>query len=187
MTAKTASLRTGLPEHLRLLADLYPRQGWEGHRNFDDLTRFWLDRHIMFRDLTTRLQKETEGFQEQPDDRFAPNLRRLTGFLMNQLHGHHSIEDHHYFPMLIPLDSRLKSGFELMESDHEDLVGHIHLLAEKTNLLVEAITLDQPAEQAADALIAAQTGFSQFLNRHLEDEEELVVPVILEYGHPEFD
>ena len=50
--------RPGLPEHLRDLLKLFPRDSWETHPNFGALTRFWLDRHGMFRDLMTHLQTD---------------------------------------------------------------------------------------------------------------------------------
>ena len=37
--------RDGLPEALRVLLEAFPREVWEGHENFGQLVRFWLDRH----------------------------------------------------------------------------------------------------------------------------------------------
>jgi len=37
--------RSRLPDALRVLLEQYPRDMWESHRNFDGLTRFWLERH----------------------------------------------------------------------------------------------------------------------------------------------
>lgn len=139
----------------------------------------------MFRDLIKRMQTDSQIFLDQPQARFGPNLHRLTGFFLNQLHGHHGIEDHHYFPMLLPYDDRLKSGFELLESDHQALESHIQGLAEKTNSVLTALKQDNDARAPAEMLLHEQTGFEKFLQRHLEDEEELVVPIILQYGPPE--
>ncbi|NQW15199.1 MAG: hemerythrin domain-containing protein [Rhodobacter sp.] len=177
--------RTGLPEHLRVLAELYPRTGWESHGNFNDLTRFWLDRHLMFRDVIAKLQTETMGFLDQPTDRYGAILQRYTGFFLNQLHSHHGIEDQHYFPALIALDARIAPGFELLDGDHKALDGHINGLAERTNAVLAALNQGQAAKTEADALLTAQQAFERFLNRHLSDEEELVVPLILEYGPPD--
>lgn len=177
--------RTGLPEHLRVLAQLYPRTGWETHNNFSDLTRFWLDRHLMFREVITRLQTETMDFLDHPSEKYAATLRRYTGFFLNQLHGHHGIEDQHYFPALIALDARIAPGFELLDADHKALDGHIHGLAQGTNTVLAALNQGESAKIEADALLAMQQSFERFLNRHLSDEEELVVPLILEYGPPD--
>ncbi|NBR90071.1 MAG: hemerythrin domain-containing protein [Rhodobacteraceae bacterium] len=174
--------RTGLPPHLRILADKYPRADWAGHPNFNQLTAFWLERHGMFRQVMTRVLDLTRGYIDAPRDRYAPELSRYTGFFLNELHGHHNIEDHHYFPQFNALDRRLEQGFELLDKDHHALDAHIHALAEATNRVLIAIREGQGAQDAAGALEKAQSGFQTFLERHLADEEEIIVPLILEYG-----
>ena len=98
----TLETREALPDHLRVLAEKYPRDNWEAHSNFDELTRFWLDRHLMFREVIGRIQLQTQGYLDGPAPRFAPELARYTGLFLSQLQGHHSIEDHHYFPVFNP-------------------------------------------------------------------------------------
>ena len=109
-------------------------------------------------------------------------MQHYTSAFLNQLHGHHQIEDHHYFPQFIPLDSRLEQGFEILDRDHHALDGHIHALAESTNAVLRKIAAGEDDEKEAVTLLEAQRAFRNFLHRHLDDEEDLVVPVILEYG-----
>jgi len=178
--------RPGLPEYLRKLADTYPRDIWESHHNYNDLTQFWLSRHIMFRDIIARLQSDTQNYLEADNDGQAKStLFRMTGFFLHQLHEHHTIEDHHYFPLLIPYDSDLKRGFELLDGDHQALDKNIHDLAQKTNALSEALQSQKDPRPAAQIVLETQQNFEKFLDRHLVDEEELIVPIILEYGSPE--
>lgn len=177
--------RKALPEGLRVLLRDYPRDLWESHRNFDALTRFWLDRHLMFRDLMGRLRSDTEAFLEARTDPRAHAARssRLTGFLLNELHGHHQIEDMQYFPVLAGLEQRLAAGFELLDSDHHALDGHLHGLADDTNALLRALQSPGPgAHDAAGVLHGRLERFAGFLDRHLIDEEELVIPVILHHA-----
>ena len=54
------NLRQGLPPHLRVLADKFPRTTWQGHPNFSQLTAFWLDRHGMFRQILAKLVADTQ-------------------------------------------------------------------------------------------------------------------------------
>ena len=175
--------RTGLPEALRVLADALPREGWESHPNFSALTRFWLDRHLMFRDVLGRLVTGAEARIDGGVDpmRHAQETSHYAGFLLNQLHGHHQIEDHHYFPELQRLDGRLERGFALLDADHHALDGHIHALAETTNAYLRAPAGDV-GRDAAGALHQALARFDLLLDRHLNDEEDLVVPVILTYA-----
>lgn len=175
--------RTGLPEQLQVLLERYPRSDWEYHRNFDELTRFWLDRHLMFRDVLGKLRMSSEAYLSRGIDAraFASGSRHLTGFFLSQLRGHHQIEDEHYFPILGAFDARLDRGFELLDNDHKELDSHIYRLAEATNYMLLSLHGGQ-----GDAGVAKVHGqlevFGRFMHRHLTDEEELVVPTILEYG-----
>ena len=189
------SLREGLPEHLRKLSKHYPREVWEKHSNFNELTQFWLSRHVMFRELIERLQQDSEAIIDSAGNNASNNeaqikhkqtLSRLTGFMLSQLHEHHNIEDHHYFPLLIPFDADLRNGFDILDKDHQVLDKNIHDLAGKTNELLSALQTGQAVQQTAEQLLISQRTFDNFLHRHLTDEEELVIPIILEYGGPEF-
>jgi len=178
--------RSGLPEHLRVLADRYPRALWRGHDNFSELTAFWLERHLMFRDLLDRITALSETQIDAPNDRFGAELSRYTGFFLNQLHGHHTIEDTHYFPKLTAFDKRLARGFDMLDADHHALEGHLHGLADHTNAVLSRLNTGASARDAMGALHGVQQEFATFLNRHLVDEEEIIVPLILEYG-PEIE
>ena len=175
--------RERLPDHLRVLLDALPRDGWESHPNFDGLVKFWLSRHGMFREVLERLRDGSHAYLDGKVDpaRHARETGRYAGFLLNELHGHHEIEDHHYFPVLEGLDPRLTRGFELLDRDHQALDGHIHDMAERTNAFLAAVR-EGDARDPAGRLDAALEGFEGFLNRHLEDEEDLVVPVILTHA-----
>lgn len=172
--------RAGLPDELRVLAARYPRADWKGHANFSDLTAFWLDRHLMFRGILGRMQATARAHIDAPQPRFGPEIARYTGFLLNQLHEHHGIEDHYYFPKLMRFDPRLARAFEMLDADHHALEGHIHGLAEATNAVLAEIR--GGAAGAAGPLLARHDAFERFLNRHLADEEEVIVPIILEYA-----
>lgn len=171
--------RTGLPEALRVLVEKYPREGWEAHPEFNALTRFWLDRHLMFRDLQGRLIAETQGFLDRRVEPaiYGGRLVRLAGQFINDLHGHHQIEDHSYFPILAEQDARLVAGFELLERDHQAIDPLLHQMVDHANALLGDIGEARKAER----LLGDFTEFARLLDRHLIDEEELVVPVILEY------
>ena len=83
---------------------------------------------------------------------YARGLVRVASQYLNGLHGHHNIEDHHYFPMLKALDARIASGFDLLDADHQAMDGAIHELAEATNAVLLAVREAAPAEAAAEVL-----------------------------------
>jgi len=179
----TLDTRTGLPDALQVLLREYPRDLWTGHANFDGLTRFWLERHMMFRQVLGMLQDQSRSYLDRGADgrEFSRQTARLAGFFLSQLHGHHQIEDVQYFPLLSGLEPRLAAGFELLDADHHALDGHLHALAREAQAAVNAAT-GQGGRDAVGALHGRLEGFERFLDRHLTDEEDLVVPVILHHA-----
>jgi len=174
--------RTGLPDALCVLLREYPRDLWQSHAQFDGLIRFWLDRHALFRTLLGRLDAETGGLSLRagPPEQGLRNTAGLARMLIEELHGHHRIEDLHYFPRLARLEPRLERGFDILDRDHHALDTHLARLVETTNGLIRAEpdAVAQRAEELHDRL----DGFGVFLDRHLVDEEDLVVPILLRHG-----
>ncbi|MDU8945091.1 hemerythrin domain-containing protein [Ovoidimarina sediminis] len=175
--------RTALPPALRVLAETLPRADWEAHANFDGLTRFWMNRHLMFREVLDRMRTGTEARLDQGLDpqRHAAETQRYASFFLNELHGHHMIEDQHYFPQLMRLDKRLEAGFQLLDADHHALDADLHALAETVNGYLQGWSAPD-AQDRAGALLTHLQGFGVFLDRHLTDEEDLIVPIILTHA-----
>lgn len=175
--------RSGLPDALRVLLDDYPRAGWQAHAHFDGLVRFWLDRHLGFRELLAAMETETAAVLDRSRDPqvFAARLSRLGGRFVGDLQGHHQIEDHHYFPLLAQIDPRLTRGFDLLDSDHHALAAHLDRFIAAANA---ALTQWQGPglHDAAAAFHATLADSTRLLDRHLTDEEDLIVPVILAHG-----
>lgn len=178
--------RQGLPEEWLFLLKKYPREDWADHRNLGPLTEFWLARHDGFRELGASLDALIHSFREdliQPDQfarAFLPDLQRF----LSELHHHHMIEDQHYFPVFMAAEKRLVTGFELLESDHELIHHRIETVIASANDLLGALReknrdrIRRAADSYADTSGTLLTG----LVRHLEDEEDLIVPVILDRG-----
>ena len=171
--------RTGLPpELLTLLADL-PRDGWAEHPAFHGLTSFWLDRHMAFRHLMDRIRQETEGLADGKTDpaTFPQRLVPLGRRLVDELIGHHQIEDQSYFPELLALEPRLSRGFDILDADHHALDALLD------GFVTCANTLLQSDSKQADAarFHATLAPFTAQLNRHLTDEEDLILPIILKH------
>lgn len=180
---ETLETRTGLPDALRILARDYPRDLWQSHRNFDGHTRFWMQRHLMFREVLAEATHLTRSYLDGGLDQraFGGNSAQVIGFLLNELHSHHQIEDMHYFPRLSRVDARLTAGFEMLDSDHHVLDRHIHGMADTANTALRALKTG-PARDETGALHDALERFHVFLNRHLSDEEDLVIPTILHHA-----
>lgn len=176
--------RAGLPDALRVLLTEYPREAWEANPNFSGLIRFWLDRHLMFRRLVGTMIAETEQTldAEMDERRYGAHLSRYGSMFVGELHGHHSIEDMHYFPVMKTLDSRVAQGFDILDRDHHAIDGHLAGFAEAANVALRRIAEGQPARDDIATFLGDLKSVEVFLNRHLEDEEDLVVPVLLKYA-----
>ncbi|MCK0149620.1 hemerythrin domain-containing protein [Marivita sp. S6314] len=169
--------RTGLPDALRVLLESYPRDTWPTHDNFAGLVAFWLDRHLMFRTLLTTLIRDTERVADRKIDEqtYHGRLSRTGSAILQNLHAHHQIEDHHYFPLLSGKEPGLQRGFTLLDSDHHAMDGLLNRFADGANAVIRG---NEEAGPFRENLLT----FQSLLNRHLIDEEELIVPVILKHG-----
>lgn len=177
--------RAGLPDELAYLRAAYPKTGWDKHRNFGQLSAFWLQVHASLREEGRQLREATTAFREERLDAtgfqrfFAPRLYQF----LQHLDGHHRIEDAVYFPKFRALDQRMVAGFDLLEADHD----HIHeaLLASARNgqaLLTSLGRGSDAARRAADDYVANADRLLALLVRHLADEEDLIVPAMLHHG-----
>lgn len=176
--------RAGLAPELRVLAEAYPREVWPAHANLGMTARFWLDRHDMFRALGERLVAEGANLRgvSASSGEVHGTFVRLLGFFLNQLNEHHLVEDHHYFPLFRTADPRLARGFELLDRDHETIHADLYATAEAANALLHRLASDAEAAREIDAYAAASERLVRRTLRHLEDEEDLVIPLILDQG-----
>lgn len=182
-SSETLHTRPGLPEALRVLLEAHPRDSWQGHPQFHGLVSFWLERHMMFRQLMDHMTRETEAFLDGNRDPggFAQGIGRYGGLFVNQLHGHHQIEDQHYFPLLRQKEARIERGFDLLDADHHALDGILNRFVGQANAAIEGAAGADPKVAAGD-LRDGLGSLERLIGRHLEDEEDLIVPVILIHG-----
>lgn len=176
--------RNGWPPELRALIDRYPRDVWIGHENLGQMAQFWLSRHKMFRELATSITEGTAIFQEgkiAPPD-FPRWLVPRLQFFLEQLQAHHYIEDQHYFPIFRRADEWLVRGFDVLESDHGELHHNIDLTVEAANGLLRSISDAETVKRTGDAFAQTSVVLMNGLRRHLDDEEDLIVPLILDRG-----
>ena len=173
-----------MPEDMRFLLDTYPRDSWEAHPGFKEKTRHWLGAHLMFRRLAKLIKTDAEEYLdgEKAGDDYAGRLSYYGGALVGNLHGHHGWEDHSYFPELSEADPRFDAGLEILEKDHADLDVVLDDFTRNANRAIKLMQLDEPqAREEIGRLQATSETIEAFLDRHLGDEEELAVPIILHH------
>ena len=137
------------------------------------------------RRMQDALSQHREGRVELDPFRrwFAPRL----DFFLRELEGHHQIEDHHYFPVFQRAEARLAHGFDLLEIDHEVIHQDLMAVAETANrfLAMEAAARKLAVERGAPRgrrLCRGERAAVRRLIRHLADEEDLIIPLILDRG-----
>lgn len=178
-------VRSGLPEDLRWLADNYPREGWQRHDNIQGMASMWLQRHDMFRELGGTLIAGIADYREGRLDAqgfaqwFAPRLN----YFLGNLDGHHNVEDQHYFPAFASAEKRLKRGFEILDADHHLIHDALERNAETANSFIRSLQENEDRQRfAADSYADENARLVAMLTRHLADEEDLIIPLILDRG-----
>lgn len=173
--------REALPDSLRALVRELPADAWAGHAGFGGLTQFWLERHAAFREILARIagDAQTTAKGAMAPEEYAPRLYRHASTLLGELHGHHSIEDAHYFPQLRRLEPSVARGFDLLEADHQDLDLRLQAFADAVNGLLQAAQSGTLERSAVEPFSGTVDEFGSLLDRHLVDEEEIVIPALL--------
>jgi hypothetical protein len=130
---------------------------------------------------------ETEAFAEgrTGPERFGPRFHRIAGFLLGELHGHHQIEDMHYFPRLAAMEPSLQRGFDLLDADHHALHDALDAGAAAANATLAALKGPEARAEAARTRDAF-AGLARLLDRHLADEEDIVAPLLAHRGEDAF-
>ena len=173
-----------LPDEMRILLDKYPREAWAAHPNFKQAAQNWLGAHRMFRSLSKTVRRDAENYLDKridPQD-YAERLLHRGNALIGNLHGHHGWEDYAYFPELSAADPRFDAGLKILENDHKVLDEVLHDLTDAAIRTLDFIQSDDQAahEEVARVYESAQI-VEKLLARHLVDEEELAVPIIIHH------
>lgn len=176
--------RSGWPDELCVVLNDFPRDTWPSTRSA--MARFWIDKHNYLRHQSGALQSANDDYQaqraapEQFGSWIAPRLQRF----LAELHGHHQIEDFHYFPAFRSAEPRLDAGFDVLASDHHLIEKSIMSIVESVNEFLKTIAPDGSGNAdarrvAADRYIESSQLLHQRLGRHLEDEEDLIIPLMI--------
>ena len=173
------------PDELQVLLKKFPRNSWK--KQSSSLSRFWLDKHDEFRYQARLLNDITLKYREQKVDgpEFVKRLGPPLQMFLSHLHGHHSIEDDHYFPRFKASDKRLAPGFDVLETDHYLLHEGMSEITETFNAFAERIRSSKKNsvhQRAGDRYLASADLFFKRMLQHLADEEDLIIPLMLEQG-----
>ncbi len=158
------------------LHDQLPPDDWF-NPDFAYKTSTWLTMHSRIQQRQGGLQQTSHAYQENKinwTDYKSQILRQLSSHI-DHLHGHHSIEDGHYFPRFVKSYPKLATGFAILDHDHEVLNAALHDLQQSGRALYRSALEDR---QLADTLHQQLGQVGILLSRHLSDEEDLVIPIL---------
>jgi hemerythrin-like domain-containing protein len=179
--------RSGWPDELQVLLKQFPRESWR--QRASPLARFWIEKHNYFRQECSLLQAATNDYREQrvTPKEFGLSVTPLLQSFISHLHGHHQIEDMHYFPAFRAADQRLAHGFEVLTEDHELLHEGIINNIRKLSAFIETYTgahdsSPEAQRKTGDRFVETSELLYCRLGRHLDDEEDLIIPLMFAQG-----
>lgn len=174
--------RPGLPAQFRWLLEEFPRDRWS--ERLDQTAAFWLEMHAGFRGHQSHMDGLVGQWRASGD---AQTLHRqlipaLQSFLQH-LDGHHRVESGQYFPMMRKIEPRIAAGIDLLDRDHDVIHQTLEAmfrsgLAFHQAVSANALDAADNAHRLGDLIEAS----ARPLLRHLDDEEDIVVPLIQRHG-----
>lgn len=184
--ATDPTLRGAMPEASLFLTDAYPRADRAQHRDLCSTGRAWLGNHGYFRDLIVSL----DGTLARVDPfslntrAFSDELSLKVQRLLGGLSGHHRVEDEHYFPAFRAAEPRLGVGIDVLDADHHFIHGAIVSMSETAVRIINEFAGPIPTPGATrghlrDDFRNEVRHFGAAMTRHLDDEEDLVIPFLL--------
>lgn len=184
MTNHPISDRTELPEEFQTLLKDYPREAWEDHPDMAPFTQNWLEAHAMFRRLDKIIITDTQKFLDKArsGESFAQRIGFYGGQLIENLHRHHHFEDEQFFPTISSVTTDFDRGLKMLETDHVALTKAMEAFVIAGNSAIDLAVQDDPqAFKSAGKVLDKAQALQDFLTRHLADEEDLVVPILLHH------
>lgn len=163
------------------LRDALPRDRWA---SLHETAAFWLQMHDGFRRQQAEMAAAVADWRMQGDTRaFHARLIPVLQSYLQHLDGHHRIESRHYFPQFRRVEPRIQGGLDLLDRDHDAVHHDLEAMLNAGRAFHGEMRAGTPdpstsANRLADAVVSAAAP----MLRHLEDEEDIVIPLIQKHG-----
>jgi len=175
--------RKGLPSSVQETLLESTRSEWKDHPRFGGKANFFMTIHRELLDGSAQLSRGIEKLLDVPASDVSEavsqmNMLPFSKGLIDLAHRHHEIEDHGYFPQFRLMYPELNRVLSLLDGDHKVLNSALDDTQVALNQLNgPVITRDQLAD-----LHAGGQALENILNRHIWDEEEVIIPIFLRHG-----
>jgi hypothetical protein len=166
-----------------------PRQAWRSSPRFRGEPEHWTQIHKALLSASASLASWTEQFSNNEDDArravMATQISDLGHRLVHHAHSHHHIEDHYFFPVFLRLHPQLQHPLELLDGDHKVLAE----VLDDLERAVAAFPVDPAGGdrdrrdawlKAGEAIGPAAKRLDSLFVRHINDEEEICIPIMLQ-------
>lgn len=185
-------LSTALREELKALQKAAgTRDDWSKHHRFAGEAQFWLQVHQALLGASAELPSRCASLMLVLDDPVArktqlTRLSQLGGQLIHHAHTHHHVEDHHFFPAFQRNYPNLNHHIKLLDGDHKVITESLDQL--ETAFKSMPVVSQEPAPREisllnnkAEQLYLAAKRLDSLFTRHINDEEEICIPALLEF------
>lgn len=168
-----------LTPELRVLLERLPRERWP-YDAADGLAGTWLAMHESLRRGQRDLESLARRWLAKEIDWLSFRKQALPLFdaHLGHLHGHHRLEDQHYFPAFRRAEPRLAAGFDLLDADHQSINASVQRLHGLQQQLANANPAQAEAWECAHAIARELPLCGALMMQHLADEEDLVIPLL---------
>ncbi|MCL9783072.1 hemerythrin domain-containing protein [Vibrio sp. S4M6] len=170
--------RKQLPASIERQLIQIPRDTWSQHPNYFGKAKFFIDYHNSLKQMSAALVNNLEVMLDSPKPDFTLQevIHQGQGFIQTA-HHHHYMEDHFYFPHFRRVERELGKGIDLLDGDHKSLSNALNDVQERISFpngqVDPNFSLGYLHERAVK--------LDNILKRHLDDEEEIIIPIFLKY------
>ncbi len=182
--------RDGLPKHLCELLDKYPRDTWTNDTLNGNWVGFWLGRHSVFREICSSIKHAIHELLDRKisHQNFMQQYIQLMNMMLHNLESHHMVEDNYIFPKFYEKNEKFRYGLELLENDHHLIHQSIDALVAEGNNLISSFNEKKHIDYKliVGDYSKVNESYNKLLIAHLCDEEDLLIPLVSEYGEEYF-
>ena len=181
--AQHVAQRIALPASIQQQLLPLTRQDWSKHPSYGGSAAFFIKYHGSLLNTVSTLVSQLEALLQlsQPKGYSLAQLQpalRSGLHLVERAHHHHQIEDVSYFPQFRKMLPQFSTAIDLLDDDHLVLDEALHHLKRSIQQAYRQKQL--PPLYVAD-LHKQATLLKKVLIRHLQDEEEIIIPIFLMY------
>ena len=176
--------RKGLPAVIKDLLLPLERDQWSQHARYGGKASFFMQYHGDLLATAAYLKQSLQTLLDSSQLVF--NWQHLkeplsaAQYLVDRAHNHHSIEEQVYFPQFRKIMPQLSKGIDLLDKDHQSLDLALDDLSTKVmNMVMTMNQEDIIDKQQVKALTDNVLHLQRILQRHLHDEEEVIIPIFL--------